>query len=507
MTAAVTRTLKITYAGLVVGGTSDYLIHGRVSMTKAYARALVAFNVIVQDDTLATFLTKCAALEAAYETPRAALLVEMEGSTFLAYDPAANTGFHSEPTIAKSASGADTGRSRLYACSVAFDLPADLSGVSGRAYATTNLDYDAARRMRIVITGRYTALGASGAKAQYTSAGATYCASVVSTIGSGGTFDLVDEQVIPEDQDKWCDFSRTYQEIFYGPVSATLAHASIRAAAITYQRTNVAPGDSPGKNAKRLVTIMASIQCAVDHAVSTDLEGLWDDHVKPWVLAQMKSRFDVSTVADVGRDGGFVPTANGFGASLTCLCVVSGSSTIEYRQSVKISTETGELLQPAWGGDRYNKYRFEGIADRTRETLEIETRVGTFTVDASGESFSGGAGGGGIGASASGRGSGGSPGGGVGTTAASTAKPPTASAGGASATGGDGWVVAHRELSATPITLGDDSQFTVTQMMTLTVERYYKEPTGGGSSGPATSPGTGPGPNKGPIGAITPAAR
>lgn len=526
MSAAVTRTLKITYNGVLCGGTSDYLIHGKWSLSKTYERATVSFTVLVQDDAAATFQTKCAALEAAYRTPRAALLVECESQTLLSFDPSANTGFHSSPTITKVGDPrADTGRSRLYRCEVSFDLPADLSGVSGRAYSTSSVDYDASKRMRITITGRYTALSSNGATAQYKSAGPTYCASVISSLGSGGTFDLIDEQITPDDQDKWAEFSRTYQEILYGTASATLAHASIRASNVAFSRQRVAPGDSPGKNVKRLETITARVDCFIDHTATTDTETLWTGTIRPYVLTRIKALFNVATIADVLEDAQFDHTQNRLSGSIACSCVVAGATTFEYRSTVKITTDTGELLQPAYGGSRYSKYKFDGIAERYRETTELETRYGMWTVDASGESFSssGGSAAGSVGVGIS-SGSGGTPSNqrgfsirSVGASSLKTTMPVpspgsggnsgAAAGGGGGGSGTSGYVVIGRVLAATPLTMGLVEQFNASMLATVTTEAYYEEPSsGGGGGGPVVSPGTGSG-GPGPVGAITPGLR
>jgi hypothetical protein len=526
MSAAVTRTLKITYAGLLCGGTSDYLIHGKWSMSKTYGKASISFQVLVQNDSASTFQTNCAALEAAYRTPRGTLTVESESQTLLSYTPSSNTGFHSEPSITKAGDPrADTGRSRLYNCSVTFDLPADLSGVSGRAYATTNIDYDASQRRRITITGRYTALGSNGSLAQYNSAGPTYCASVLSSVASGGTFDLVDEQKIPEDQDKWCDFSRTYLEVLYGTASATLSHASIRASNVTFQRSRVAPGDSPGKNVKRLETITARVDCSIDNTVTTDIETLWTGTIRPYLLTKIKSTFSVTTIADVVEDGQYDHTSNRLSASVTCSCVVAGATTFEYRSTVKITTDTGELLQPAYGGSRYSKYKFDGIAERYRETTELETRYGLWTVNADGQSFSSSGGGGGSAGggapSAGGSGSGGTPSNQKGFAIKSVGAAPAPSGGASAASGGggsgggtssgtSGYVVVSRVLAATPLTLGLVEQFNMTLLATVTTEAYYEEPGNGGTTAGGkvvTSPTGGPVEGGTPVGSITPGAR
>jgi hypothetical protein len=204
---------------------------------------------------------------------------------------------------------------------------------------------------------------------------------------------------------------------------------------------------------------------------------------------------------------------------------VAGATTFEYRSTVKITTDTGELLQPAYGGSRYSKYKFDGIAERYRETTELETRYGMWTVDASGESFSssGGSAAGSVGVGIS-SGSGGTPSNqrgfsirSVGASSLKTTMPVpspgsggnsgAAAGGGGGGSGTSGYVVIGRVLAATPLTMGLVEQFNASMLATVTTEAYYEEPSsGGGGGGPVVSPGTGSG-GPGPVGAITPGLR
>jgi len=497
---AATRTLKITYGTTVVGGTTDYLLDGPVRFSKTYDRFDIAFRVLVQNDTAATFQTNCATIEAAFRTPRQLIKVEMEGQTFIDLSPSSNTGFLAEPSITDAAdTAAATGRSRLYDVTIACQLPADLTGQSGRADSTVTVDYDASRRLRITITGRYTALGGNSASAQYNAAIGTYASSVLSSFGGGGTFDLVTEDVVPDDANKNCAFTRVYQEVLYAPTSGGLSHASIRGASIVYSRRRPAPGDSPDKRVKRLEEVTVQFTCSVDADVSTSLETLYNDTIRPYLLSQASTLFNATSTAVVDETRNFDKSGNNIAASLDLRMVIAGSLHLEYLRTVAVEDEKGETLQPAWdGSSRYAKYRFAGIARRVRTITSVERVIGLWSVAPDGGAFVGGGGGGnGAGGDAGGKG-----GAGRGAKASTNAKKASANAGaaaapdsggggagsvGATPLGGDGWVTMRTRRAAKQIRLGIDSNvIDATDCETVIEEEYHVKPSGGG--GATTTP-------------------
>lgn len=500
MSAAVTRTLKITYGSLLVGGTSDYLIHAPYRQTKSYQGFALEFDVIVSDtSSVANFKTACDNLEAAYRIPRQAITVEFEGVTLISLSPSSNTGFLAQPEIVKSGDErTDTGRSRRYTLRITCQLPADLSGQSGRLDSTTTLDYDASRRRRITIEGIYTALGSNSASAQYESSIGTYASSQLSAFGSGGTFDLVSEDEIPDDANKNCRFRRLYQEVLYASTSGGLSHASIRNSVIAYRQSKPSPGDSPGKGVKRLQQVVASISCNVDKTVTTDLKALWTGSVRAYLLSEVASKFAGATVAL--EDEQFAPdyTQNLLIGSLMLWVVASGAASLSYIKTTTYEDNPGNLLQPAWGGDRYAKYLHDGIGVRTRTTLEVERKIGAWTQNGDGSAFVGGGGvaanNGGAGAGGGGAGKGGSS---FQTAGNAVAVPVPAGGGGAGVAGGvagggsgsGAWVLMRRQLAATQISLGEgsDRAFTATDCATLTIEEYYVQPAKGGKRGGATT--------------------
>jgi len=560
MAPAVTRSYTLVYGSLTVGGSTDYLIPGKVTFTKGYETSTVAFQVLVQSTSDATFATNCATVEAAFRLPRQAFSWTVNSQTHLSFTHSSgasgNTGFNAAPTITKSGAKADTGNSRLYDVSITFQMPADLSGQSGRQSGNVVVDYDPSRRIVITITGRYTALASNNAKAQYDAAIGSYSSAALSAYGSGLTFDLVREDINPDESDKVCDFTRVYQQVLYAPTSGGLSHASIRSSSIRYARQRPAPGDSPGKSARRLETVAATIDCHVDNTVTTGIWALYADSIRPYLISQAQSKFSPSSTAIVDEVRDFDPSGNRLTATLTFQMVIGGGGTISYTQEVGVDNQMPVTLQDVHSGSDFGKYKFSAVGRRVRTTTEVERKFGLFSVNDTGSGFSGGAVAGGGGGGAAGGGGGGGGGnanrptlpstggagrGGTTATAAtasgvitSTIRPPSnvnparaksaaggadggagggaGGGGGAGSAGSSGWAVMSTTRRALPLTLGVDQTFDVTDLLTITVEEYYEEP-GSASSGPVTTPTVGnSGPGSGgqfgsPGGAITPTGR
>lgn len=517
MPQPVTRTLKITYGSFVLDSTGDYYIDGRWTVQKDYDKAALSCVVVVQNETAATFITSCQSIEAAFRIPRQRLKVEVDSTTVFDLHPTGSTGFNAEPSIEKLDDDVATGRSRRYRVTVRCELPADLSGQSGRRLASVTLDQDASKRRRISVAGRYTAVpgGSDSALTQYQNSAAAYRSALITAIGGGGTFDLIQDVATRDDSDKNCDFVFVLQEDLYGPTSATLSHASIRGAAIRFAADQAAPGDAPS-GVKRLQRVVVSIDCSVDNDVSTDLEGLWTTEIRPWLISQARTRFGASAVARVGDTPTYDRTANTISATVTLDMVVGGVGVIGLVVSVEVWNLLGNLLVPAYAKSRLAKYEFNGIARRVRTTTVVESRLGLWTTNADGGGFSGGAGGGaaaggGAGAGPAALGAGGGfngpivgdipathvgtgpggsevivPGGGdmgfngPGGAGPGGARPPGAGGGGGG--GGAGYRLMETRRSHAQRRLGLEETIDVTDLTTVLVEEWA-DPVEGGSGG------------------------
>lgn len=473
MSQAVARSLKITYGAVTVDGSGAYYINGPWTLTKAYPAGRVEATVAVTETTAALLQTACAALEAAFRKPRQALTVEVDGITQVSADPgSANTGFNAEPSITKAGDPGDGSLLRVYRIAVEFELPADLSGQGGRRTASVLVDQDASNRRRITARGRYTVIpgGSSTARAQFLAGFATYRAALIAGGGGGGTYDTIDLTATSDDADKNCDFSFILQEDLYSPTGSGVAHASIRGASIHYVAADPNPGDAPQATVRRLRRVMASIDCAVDATVSTDLDGLWTGQVLPYLIAQTKQKFGAAGVAKVDEHRDFDRTQNRIVATVVLDCIVSGASTIRMDVTVEVWNQYGKTRIPAYANDPLAKYVFQGPARRVRTTTSVETKLGLWSAAADGESFAGGG------------------------------------AGGAGpwvpANGGGGYGKDEVRRSAAQRRMGVDNTIDVTDCVTVLVEEWANDPGKGssGAGGPVITPSD-PGPFQSPGGA------
>lgn len=211
---AVARELSITYAGITVGGASDvYLLTGKHRLEDRYDRASLSFRVAVVGSTEALFAANCAALEAAYRTPRGALVVTLGAQTLKNFSHAANTGYSAVPSISKVGEKLDTGRSREYECSIEVERPADLAGQAGRRDSLFVLQTEPGGRRTCTLSGRYTALAGSAARAQYDAQVAAFEAA---TLPGGASWRIIDRRAESDDPDKNLGFSHVYEEVLSG---------------------------------------------------------------------------------------------------------------------------------------------------------------------------------------------------------------------------------------------------------------------------------------------------
>lgn len=463
---AVTRELSIAYAGVTIAGSSSaFLLTDRYRIDLAYERGSFDAEVLVVGTSEADFATQCAALETAFRTPRGTVLIKVNNTNLTNVSHSGNTGYNGEPYISKAGSQPDTVRTRLYRVGCRFEMPADLSGQSGRRDSTVTLARDPAKRRTLTITGRYTALGGNGARAQYNASIGAYQASLISSVGGGATYKQLSEDVSTDDADKNCSFTRVLQEVFYGATSSNLDHPSIIDHRITYSRLDPSPGDTPGHGTKRLAEVGALFEAYVDHTVETDVNSLFTA-VEGWMLAQIQSKFSPSGTAILAEDRGLDMTSNRLHVRLVVAMSIGATGSISFDRTVEIFNEYGNTLIPVWDGNPLAKHTFQGPAVRVKRTREIETVTGAEEV----------------------------------SVASSVGQSPASFSGG-------NWVRRSRTASAhqRELGMGSAKTFIVTDIVTELVEEWAEKPKGsGGPITPGTgSPGAG-GPFDGPGGGVPP---
>lgn len=207
MSAPFTRDLSITYAGVTIGGSDEYnLLFDTHRVFGSYEEIGVEARVLVRGSTAAEFATKCAALETAFQTPNGTLVISQESQTLRSLGHSANTGFLGRPSFSKVGGPEDTGRSRLYNVAVRAKRPADLSGKSGLQIAEFELQTSFFSVRTYRVTGTFTALSSTAAKAQYESAIAAFLTTLETSLT--GNWQRMAKSVRWDDENKVATFTQ-----------------------------------------------------------------------------------------------------------------------------------------------------------------------------------------------------------------------------------------------------------------------------------------------------------
>lgn len=363
----VTRELSITYAGVTVGGSSDaYHLDGPHTVQEAYESATLTCTVVCVGATEAAFNANLTALENAFRTPRGALTVTLGRETLKSWSHTGNTGFYANPSISKLPDGASTGRSRRYQISITVNRPADLAGQGGRLTSQSRLVIASDGKRNVIISGRYTATSGTAALANYLAGIAAFQASMLTLLASGVSFELTNEERVVDDANKFCDFTRTLNQI---ADEDNLGNVTNHQLILTRSRTS--PGDAyQGLTVKRLVTITAAFRGGV--TVGASARQTWDGTIVPWIMGKIRSVFSVSTTAVVDNVVN-VPIRGGepLTGSLVVIAL-DGSNVVEFQYRFQQRGDMGRAILTAWDPDPYAAYLFQGPATSER-TLSTRT--------------------------------------------------------------------------------------------------------------------------------------
>ena len=363
---AVVREFTISYAGQSMAGaynSGTLHLHEVHRLEKGSEDATVIFEVLLSAATPVILAAMCIAFETLFTTRRGALLVGLDGTNVLTLQDSDNSGFDVTPSCEKVGATSpqyDTNTSRMYEVTITCGLQA--LGTSGRRELEYDVRFSPTRRGTLVVRGTYTA-----AVAGPTQAAAVYLAGIaarVATITSalGGTWELDDEVYTPDDQDQVTRFERTYEEVIFNQSSGTLNHASIVGAIleigrekVTAELTSPSEGTSGGTTTSSsavtpLERITAEYSTGVDKTVTTDLVSLWENTIRPFILAQMEVVAGASLAIERAsplfnfRENEIRATIEGF--------AISSSTVLEREIVVEDEVDFGKIVRETWPSDK-----------------------------------------------------------------------------------------------------------------------------------------------------------
>lgn len=355
-----TRILKVTYAGVVLGKdqvSTSYILTGKYRLKESYGSVEFECEVLVSNNTRATFLTDEAALVAAWSTPDQALEIVLGTTARHSYDPSTNTGFLARPVAHKPGSALDTANSALYRLSVVLQLPADLAGRSGRKDASIEITAAASGRRTVVLSGTYTALTSNSASAQYAAAVGTWATSVLPV----GTFELVDPRsaLRYDDQNKVATFRLVYKEVLSNQAVGTLDHPSIVDPKLIVRKQRVSGDQAKDLPATSLVNLVGEFSCAVDKDQTQDLKTLWEATIQPRVLQAIRDLSGVAALALVDEQADMDPMNNYVLVRLLCQGD-PGAQIYQSRIEEEEDRDLGVVLYPVLSGKPFDRDIYDG---------------------------------------------------------------------------------------------------------------------------------------------------
>ncbi len=407
------RTLKVTYGGVEFGGLSARQLDGPLRLrTHNYETLILEFDFIIAKTTVALFAAEVVAVEAALRTPNVRLLIE-DGATVIQDfdpDPAENTGFNSRGEIIKQGElSSDSVVTRKYTASIEVQLPATEAGKSGRRNVTISIIPNEADHLDITVEGQYTALATNSASAQYDAAHDTFIATVITTYGASGTFERIEKERTPDDEDKVLDFKTVMREIVFDQSSSgtdntvivdpvmkvrrTKDHTTPNAPGSPISRsggrptgrgrTSSAPPLGSGLAVKKLLqgeifyeaNIEKSFSSATGASRQTDMINLFEGTIRPWIITSIKKVMAIQSVAIILS----APETDLYTGKITVtgsfVGVPLGARVVDYSLEEELQSETGETLVPVWSGKPFDKEKFPNAARLLMKRMETYKAV------------------------------------------------------------------------------------------------------------------------------------
>lgn len=358
-----TSALSISYGGLTIGGSSPYRINGPHVFEIANERVRVTADVVVLANDQAQLAQRCQVLETAMRARQGSLGIAL-GSATWAF-PSGSGLLNATASARKSGNPQiDRGVSRGYTITVEGELPAgDRRGLRS---LSTSIDYTDARQRTVSMQGTYTSLG-RGARAQYASSFESEARTILDSIDSSASWQLIGERVTPDTFDHFCTFAQDWQEVIANQTEGRRIDRAIRNHRVRFTQILSAPGDAL-EDVHRLRMAQGSYDCAVSVEEDQDLAGIFEDKIKPHLVALFRDEFDPKKFAIEELSPSFDYTANRVTGTIRFLYQgkESSSNVVELSMSLTVQEEAGNKYTPVHDGGIFSAFVDAGFGLRLR---------------------------------------------------------------------------------------------------------------------------------------------
>jgi len=358
----VDRQVSITYGGLTLGGTSTtYRLTDPFAFEVNTDTVSLQATVIVSGTTEANFLSAESALVSVFNKPKGTLVVTLGMATRYTFSHSGNTGMNARASANKPGSMLDSGLAAIYVVSVRMERPWDYSGDGGLRNANISCTTGVNDLRTLMFSGQYSATSGNTALANYnnlSTGGLAVAAGWLSTFSILNA-DNVSAMVVPDKENKVCDFSLTYSELGFAKLAEGTHTELFRDPQLTCQINHQQFG-SYSLEAKLPVEVEVTYKATVRFTHPIDLDA--PDNLKLFILENLDPKIfeyvrtvlgNQGPVCALSRQPAFDPFTNTVQASYRLLAYPS--ALIELEVDTDEEADEGERLTPVWDGSQFAK--------------------------------------------------------------------------------------------------------------------------------------------------------
>lgn len=410
------RKIRIDYGSLTLGTADPYRILNGWEYHRVRAnRGKISFSVRVYAADASSMKTVTDALEEGFAERRKPLKLYYNGveqKSFLA-----TSNIHMD-SIGESTSqeGEWFGLiTRDYRVSVEVDMPP--KNADGITEEDVKVDFSASERLTVTITARYNSISGSSASSLYVSNFDTYCAGVLSAVGSGLSFNKISENynTLPV-VNVQISITRVYQEILFSENDGVLDDPAIRGLKVSLKIGKNFPGDflpsggggggsgaqSPGGGSvstgatgsgsssggqsvqsahpsslspRRLLDLVITASCPVQKA--TDIYTTYETKLRSYLIEYARIKSGSAIVAVIQESPSFDPSDNTINFTIEMKGAIQGSGqVVSSTQQVNQTNDEGKLIIDVWDGTPYGAFEFASKAKKIRTITETSVTIG-----------------------------------------------------------------------------------------------------------------------------------
>lgn len=374
---AITNPFSISYGDFSAGGSSDrFLLHGPYVIDKSYSRLRLVFEVVVVATGASSLQSYSDDLETAFALRDQDFTINIGGSAweYVQGENALNVTASATKTGNRDT---DRGDSRAYTCVVEAELPAtDRDGLRDLEVGVT---FAPSRQRTVAMRGTYTANDPDSASEAYLSGFDGEAATILTAIGAGAAWELVDEGFTRDRNDHLAQFSRSYVELLASQSSSALDDPAIKDHRISFADKSAHPGDSRA-GVHRMRRVEGAYSCALDVEVGTNLQTAFSGTVRPHIVALFRSEFDPQAWTVEQQSVAYDETGKRMSVSITFLYQPSSAaSVVEMSQSVAIREMRTIDYTPTHGENEFAAEADVGWAVRERHWTRTVIVIGSET--------------------------------------------------------------------------------------------------------------------------------